>query len=78
MSKVKDFPMITIRVQPNRDRTHVLWGVETMDGTQAKGFAYSPVDAMKDATAFVEAMTIPRIGGMTQKRNLRAIEGGKK
>lgn len=77
MSKVKDFPMITIRVQPNRGRTHVLWAVETMDGTRSNGVAFSPVDAMKDATAFVEAMAMPRLGGHFRKRELRVVEGGK-
>lgn len=77
MSKVKGFTMITIRVQPNRDRTHVLWAVETMDGTRANGVAFSPVDAMKDATVFVEAMTMPRLGGHFRKRELRVVEGGK-
>lgn len=77
MSKVRDFPMITIRVTPNRDRTHVLWGVSTMDGTKSNGVASSPVEAMRDATAFVEAMSIPRIGGHFRKRELRVVEGGK-
>ncbi|WP_166443368.1 hypothetical protein [Acetobacter sp. DmW_136] len=77
MSKVKDFPMITVRVQPNRGRSHVLWSVETMDGTRANGVAYSPVDAMKDAAAFVEAMSMPRLGGHFRKRELRVVDGGK-
>lgn len=48
-----------------------------MDGTRANGVAYSPVDAMKDATAFVEAMSMPRLGGHFRKRELRVVDGGK-
>lgn len=74
MSKVKDFPVITIRVQPNCGHTHVLWAIETMDGTRANGVAFSPADAMRDATAFVEAMSMPRLVGHFKGRELRVVK----
>ena len=67
-------PTITVRVEPNAQRTHVLWSVRAEDGTQASGYARSAGDAMRDAAAFVEPMTQPRRGGLRAKPGLRVVD----
>jgi len=54
---------IRVRIEPNMSGTHIVWEVRADDGTKASGFAQSAGDAMRDATAFVEAMSQPRVGG---------------
>jgi hypothetical protein len=72
--RVKAAPVITVRVEPNLQNTHVLWSVRADDGTHANGYARSAGDAMHDAAAFVEAMTQPRRGGMWTKQELRVVD----
>ena len=65
--------MIEARFEWNLSGSQIVWSVWASDGTRASGFAKSHVDAMRDATAFVEAMAQPRVGGMGKQPGLRVI-----
>jgi hypothetical protein len=71
---VRVITVITVRVEPNRQGSHIIWNVRAEDGTEAHGFAKSPADAMRDAAAFVEAMMQPRLGGLWKRPELRVVE----
>lgn len=71
--RIKDMPVVKVRIEPNLQGTHILWRVETDDGAKASGFARSPGDAMYDAAAFVEAAMQPRRGSLWGKPGLRVI-----
>ena len=73
--RIKGMPVVTVRVEPNAQGSHIIWNVRAGDGTEAHGFALCPADAMRDAAEFVEAMMQPRLGGFWQKPDLRVIGG---
>lgn len=71
--RIRDMPVIEVRIEPNVQGTHLLWRVSASDGTKASGFAKSHADAMRDAAEFAEAMAQPRIGGLGTKPSLRVV-----
>lgn len=71
--RIKDMPIVEVRIEPNVQGTHLVWNIRASDGTKASGFAKCHADAMRDAAAFVEAMAQPRVGGMFTKRELRVV-----
>lgn len=71
--RIKGMPTVTVRIEPNMAGTHLLWNIVASDGTKSSGFAKCHADAMRDAAAFVEAMTQPRRGGLWTKPALRVV-----
>jgi hypothetical protein len=73
MSAIRDLPAVEVRIEPNAQGSHLVWNIRASDGTKASGFAKCHADAMRDAAAFVEAMTQPRRGGIGTRPELRVI-----
>jgi hypothetical protein len=73
--RIKDMPIVEVRIEPNAAGTHLVWNISASDGTKSSGFAKCHADAMRDAAAFVEAMTQPRAGGLWGRPDLRVIGG---
>lgn len=70
---IAQMPVVTVRIEPNAGGSHIVWCVHGSDGTEARGFAQCPADAMRDAAAFVEAMMQPRVGGLHRTPDLRTV-----
>ena len=66
--------VIEVRIEWNLGRTKVVWTARDNHGTQASGFSACHADAMRDATAFVEALAQPRVGSAFQKAGLRIVK----
>lgn len=75
--KIKNMPIVEVRIEPNVQGTHLVWNIMASDGTKSSGFAKCHADAMRDAASFVEAMTQPRAGGLRKRPSLRTLDGGK-
>jgi hypothetical protein len=71
--RLRRLPTVTLRIEPNAAGSHLVWNITADDGTKSSGFAKSHADAMRDAAAFVEAMTQPRAGGLFTKPELRIV-----
>lgn len=71
--RIAKMPVVTVRIEPNQDASQIVWNITASDGTKSSGFAKCTTDAMRDASAFVEAMMQPRVGGF-QRPELRSVK----
>lgn len=73
-NRIRKTPVVTVRIEPNHDASQIVWNINASDGTKSSGFAKCTADAMRDATAFVEAMMQPRLGGMMHKAEMKVVK----